>query len=65
VFGSGTVDERDVDFIKQQLGTRNPDMRADVDGNGVVNTLDLLQEMRAVAEIRNGGAPSTATAQGQ
>jgi len=65
VFGSGVVDERDVDFIKQQLGTRNPDMRADVDGNGVVNTLDLLQEMRAVAEIRAGGAPATASAQGQ
>ena len=65
IFGTGVVDERDIDFIKEQLGTRNPDMRADVDGNGVVNTLDLLQEMRAVAEIRAGGAAAAASTQGQ
>jgi hypothetical protein len=52
IFGTGIVDERDIDFIKQQLGSRNPDMRADVDGNGVVNALDLLSEMRAFADIR-------------
>jgi hypothetical protein len=63
VFQTGVVDDRDVEFIKQQLGTRNPDLRADVDGNGVVNTLDLLDEMRALAEIRRGSPLPTATTQ--
>lgn len=54
VFGNGRFDDKTIEFIRTSLHQHPPDPRADVNGDGVVNSKDLIDAMRALDALSHG-----------
>lgn len=50
--GDGAFDQKDVDFVKAQLTAKNADPRADLNGDGVVNSADMVAGVRELNSKR-------------
>ena len=61
VNGDGTFNQTDVNIIKSNLGKSRPDAAMDVNEDGVVNTRDVIDAIRALNSARNTRVRGTTT----
>lgn len=56
VTGDGVVDQRDIDFVVEQLRRSRPDSQADANCDGVVSSLDVVVLIRALFSTQARGS---------
>lgn len=50
--GDGSFDQKDIDLVKAQLTAKPADLRADLNGDGVVNSADMVAGIRELNSKR-------------